>query len=89
MQIPPAITPIAQDPSPQQRQWELMCTFHSSTLLWPSKEWKSQTWMEGGSPLIWTMLYPPPTEGQLQTYMWTGYLENYMPWKIGQTGVTA
>jgi len=89
MQSPPTITPTIQEPSSQQWQWENMCTFHSSNLLWPSKEWKSQTWMESGLPLIWTMLYPPPVEGRLQTYAWTGHLENYMPWKIGQTGMTA
>jgi len=87
-QTPLATTPTLQDPS-QQRQWEHMRAFHSSTRLWPSKERKSQTWMDGGSPLIWTTLYSPSAEGRLQTYAWTGYLENYMPWRIGQSGATA
>jgi len=88
MWTPPDTTPILLEPSSHQRQWEHMRAFHSSTLLWPSKEWKSQTQMEGGLPLIWTMLHPPSAEAKLLTYAWTGLLENYLPWRIGQTGVT-
>jgi len=85
--IDPEITPIFPTP-PQQQQWEHMRAFHSSNLLWPSEEGKSQQ-MDGGLPLIWTMLYPPAADMQCLTYTWTGHLENYMPWKIGQTGATS
>jgi len=74
----PDTTPILQE-TPSQQQWEHMHAFHLSTLLWLSEEWKSQTQMEGDSPLIWTMLHPPSAEVRLQTYAWTGHLKNYMP----------
>jgi len=65
-----------------------MWAFYSSFLLWPSEEWRSQLSTEGSSPLIWTMLHPPLAEAWLQTYAWTGHLENYMPWSNGQTDTT-
>jgi len=80
-------TPIFLTPLSPQQQWEHMQAFHSCTLLWPSEEGKCQQ-LEGGSPLIWIMLHPPSVDGPLLTYAWTGHLENYMPWKIGQTGAT-
>jgi len=86
-QTSPDTTPILQETSLQQ-QWEHMCAFHSSILLWPFEEWKCKNWMEGDLPLIWTMLHPPSAETRLQTYVWTGHLENYMPWSNGQTDTT-
>jgi len=80
-------TPISKETSLQQ-QWEHMRAFHSSILLWPFEEWKCKNWMEGDSPLIWTMLHSPSAEVRLQTYTWTGHLENYMPWSDGQTDAT-
>ncbi len=71
-----------QQPSPPQWQWENMRAFHSSKLLWPTKERTSQTQVDGGSPLIWTTLLPHQTDVRLQTYAWNGYLANYMPWKL-------
>jgi len=86
---PPPDTTLLLQESSHQWQWDHMCVFHSSTLLWPSREWNSQTRMEGGLPLIWTMVHPPSAEAWLQTYAWNGHLENYMPWRIGHTEVTA
>jgi len=74
-----------QEPLPLQRQWKHMQVFHSSTLLWPTKEWNNPTQMEDSLPLIWTMLHPPSAEAWLQTYAWNGHLDNYMPRTIGHT----
>ena len=61
-----------------------MQAFYSHIPLWPSKEQHS-IWLEGGSPLVWSMLYPPSVEEQLQTYTWNGHLDNQTPWTTGQT----
>ncbi len=74
------------EPSSSKEQWENMREFHLSTLLWPSQERQGQTKMEGNSPLIWTVLYPPLAEALCQTYTWNGHLDNYMPWNVKQTG---
>jgi len=55
----PETTQNLQQSLPPQWQWENMWAFHSSKLLWPTKERTSQTQVEGGLPLIWTMLHPP------------------------------
>jgi len=85
-QPPLDIMPKLPEPSSSKEQWENMCEFHSGTLLWPSQETQGQTWTEGSSPLIWTMLYPPSAEAWHQTYAWNGHLDNYMPWNVKQTG---
>ncbi len=59
--------------------------FYSSIPLWPTQEGHNMTQMEGGSPIIWTMLHPPSVEVHLQTYAWKGHSDNFMPWTIGQT----
>jgi len=41
--------------------------------------------MEGSSPLVCTMLYPPVEVAWLQTYAWNGHLENFMLWNNGHT----
>jgi len=57
-----------------------MQEFHSSVQQWPSMAWPNPTPMEGGSPLVWSLLYSPCLTGRLQTYAWDGYLDNHMPW---------
>jgi len=41
--------------------------------------------VEGGSPLVWTTLYPPLETARLQTYAWDGHLSNFMPWTARET----
>ncbi len=61
-------------------QWEHMRACYSSSQLWLSMMRPNSTGMEGGSPLVWTMLYPPLETARLQTYTWDGHLNNFMPW---------
>jgi len=61
-------------------QWEQMQKFHSSIQQWPATVQPNSTWTAGGSPLVWTMLYPPLDIAWLQTYTWAGHLDNFMPW---------
>jgi len=68
-----------------KRQWERMQAFYSSMSLWPSKEQHNSSELEGGSPLLWTMLHPPMAETRVKTYAWDGHLDNFMPWKACQT----
>jgi len=42
--------------------------------------WPISTQMEGGSPTVWTMLYPLMETARLQTYTRDGHLDNFMPW---------
>jgi len=51
------------EPATDKRQWEHMRIFYPSTRLWPVMEWCNSTWIEGGSPLIWTSLHPPGDDG--------------------------
>jgi len=74
------------EPSSSTEQWENMRKFHSNTLLWPSQERQGQPQMEGSSPLIWTVLYPPSAKARCQTYAWNRHLDNYMPWNVKQSG---
>jgi len=62
-----------------------MRVFYSGMSLWPSKEQHTSSELEGGSPLLWTMLHPPMTETWLKTYALDGHLDNFMPWKACQT----
>jgi len=62
-----------------------MPAFHLSNHLWPAMEPHNSTWIEGESPLIWTMLYLPMDNKQLTTYTWNGHLDNFMSWSQGQT----
>jgi len=55
------ITKTSLESAAAKRQWEYMRVFYSNTHLWPSMEGHNSTWIEGGSPLIWTMLHPPRT----------------------------
>jgi len=64
------------------QQWEKLRTFHSSYPLWPAMVQPNPARAEGDSPLIWTTLYPPSATGWLQTYMWDGHLEHFMPWTM-------
>jgi len=44
-------------------------------ILLPSMDKQNLTWMEGRSPLVWTMLHSALAEAQLQTYAWNGHLK--------------
>jgi len=46
-----------------QTRWESMREFHSSVPQWPSMAWPNSTPMEGGSPLVWSLLYSPCLTG--------------------------
>jgi len=81
----PATTKTYPEPSADTRLWECMLAFHSSNHLWPAMEPHNSTWIEGDSPIIWTMLHPPADDGRLPTYAWNGHLDNFMPWSQGQT----
>jgi len=59
---------------------EDMRGFYSNITLWPSMERHHPTQIEGGSPLMWTMLHPPAAVAWLLTYSWKGHLDNYLPW---------
>ncbi len=67
-----------------KRQWERMRAFYSSMSLWPSKEQHNSSALEGGSPLLWTMLHPSMADTWVKTYAWDGHLDNFMPWKACQ-----
>jgi len=71
--------------SATRRQWEEMREYYLSTNLWPSTERHNPTMLEGGSPLVWTMLYPPATVARCLTYSWTGHLDNFLPWANDQS----
>jgi len=85
LQIFPDETPICQEPLATVQNWALMRAFYSGIHLWPTDAQKSKIGMEGGSPLIWTVLRPPAAFEWLQTYAWAGHLDNYMPWSPDQT----
>jgi len=74
--------------SPTRRQWEDMQEYHSSINLWPSTKWPNLIRLEGGSPLVWTMLHPPATVARCLTYSWNGHLDNFVPWESNQTNGT-
>jgi len=71
--------------SPTRRQWEDMQEYHSSINLWPSTKWPNLIRLEGGSPLVWTMLHPPATVARCLTYSWNGHLDNFVPWESNHT----
>jgi len=64
------------------QQWEQMRAFHSSSHLWPATVRPNPAGKEGHSPLVWTTLYPPLGTARLQTYVWDGHLDNFMPWTV-------
>jgi len=66
-----ATTPNAQAAPEQQQQWEHLQEFHVSIPLWPTDI--SAQGIEGGSPLIWTMLYPLSKATRTSTYAWNGH----------------
>jgi len=61
-----------------------MQAFYSSVQQWPLMVQTNPWQMEGGSPLEWSMLYPPLATACLQTYAWEGHLANLMPWMTSQ-----
>jgi len=65
--------------SATRRQWEDMRRFYLSINLWPSTE-RQNPILEGGSPLVWTMLHPPKIVERCLTYSWKGHLDNFLPW---------
>jgi len=79
----PATPKTYPEPSADTRLWERMRAFHSSKILWPAMESHNSTWIDGDSPIIWTMLHPADDE-RLSTYAWNGHLDNFMPWSQGQ-----
>jgi len=62
-----------------------MQSFYLSQPQWPTADQKITLGIEGGSPLVWTMLSPTLATAQLQTYAWDGYLANLMPWTSSPT----
>jgi len=76
------------EPASPWTQWEQMRIFYSSIPLWPAQDGHNPTQMEGGSPILWTMLHPPSVKARLQTYAWNGHLEKFMPWTIGSINGT-
>ena len=80
-----ATTKTYPEPSADMRLWKHMWAFHLSNHLWPAMEPHNSTWIEGDSPIIWTMLHPPADDECLPTYAWNGHLDNFMPWSQGQT----
>jgi len=60
----------------------------SGIQLWPFEEMCTINRIEGGSPLIWSMLHPPADDAQLITYAWTGHLDNFTLWVHGKTDST-
>jgi len=83
LRSPPDTPQNIQETASPWTQWEQMQMFYSSICLWPAQEGHNPTQMEGGSPILWTMLHPPSAKARLQTYAWNGHLENFMPWTIG------
>jgi len=72
---------MARGNTQTRQQWDQMQQFYANTSFWPPATTQTSTQLEGGSPLLWTGLYP--REGAWsQTYSWDGHLENYMPWNI-------
>jgi len=59
--------------------------FYLSTDLWLSSEWHNPIMLEGGAPLIWTMLHSPTTRARCLIYSWQGHLDYFLPWANGQT----
>jgi len=62
-----------------------MQEFHSSINLWPSTERPNLITLEGGSPLVWTMLHPTAKFSRCLTYSWKGHLDNFVPWESAHT----
>jgi len=67
-----AATPPDAHADPEQwQEWEHLRAFHASIPLWPTDS--SAQGIEGGSPLIRTMLYPLSEATRISTYAWNGH----------------
>jgi len=64
-------------PSKNHMPWENMCTFYLGIKHWPTDI--KPLGIEGSSPLIETMLHPPPNTQLLQTYTWNMNLAKTTP----------